>query len=681
MYIERHNTTTTTTTTTTANYQISKMSEKQEKRSLHKLSLREKLASSDKAAVLASLVPAVLTKHERLLRQKEQAKMRKAQQKSKPCKKGGKGGKNKPSKKLKPSAFAKKSCKAKPGKKQKPSAVEKNKEKSDRINVIRDLQRAVERLSSAALEKGIIKRGKKSKSEESLESPNKKAKPEEEKSEKAEQGEAAAVLEEAKEQLLLLCALQKQLKTDLDRAEEREVAFLEAQIRSEAAKVKNTKEGKEFKTNLLELEALLSKARSLQPPLPPPLDDAPPLEKEPWKRQREEQEDTAGAKKMKTGGAADSLHLRDPDSVRRLAESSGSEIKQYLVVAHEKASARLKGQKGYLKEMKGDVAYFHPLGSAVQILSCPRSWIVFIDELQAKTAQRQQKKPCTWIDGDLGEKIYNAFTFKDCEPVPDDMNYALYADQVDAGITECLYRNLPGPGLIVMPASLGCFVTAFTEESHAKVTSGDKPKEGEVAVGAKHKENGGETDAMRAGFLDRICRAITACISIQAGAHWTLLAISRKNKKAANLSTSATNPLGSFDKARRQESEREQFEIEHWPLMEPDAKEEWEIRYYDTLETPSKACLKIATQILDLLRSSGFGVFEQPLLPVKNLLTQHGLTCGLWTLHYIEEEVRFFTGEQRGTIDPDLDYRRERLNAMQQTLLLRSTQKALNKKH
>ena len=85
------------------------------------------------------------------------------------------------------------------------------------------------------------------------------------------------MLEQAKEQLLLLIALKKQMETEMDKSEQREVAFIEARILHEAAKVKNTKEGKQFKKQLLELEAIVLEAKTLVPlpPLPPPFEEPP----------------------------------------------------------------------------------------------------------------------------------------------------------------------------------------------------------------------------------------------------------------------------------------------------------------------------------------------------------------------------------------------------------------------
>ena len=80
-----------------------------------------------------------------------------------------------------------------------------------------------------------------------------------------------------------------------------------------------------------------------------------------------------------------------------------------------------------------------------------------------------------------------------------------------------------------------------------------------------------------------------------------------------------------------------------------------------------------AHKVLDLLTLASFGVLAKVnCLPVQNKKTQSGLTCGLWVLHYIEEEMRFYLGEKRGTIEPNLGYRRARINAMQEALVKRT---------
>ena len=116
-----------------------------------------------------------------------------------------------------------------------------------------------------------------------------------------------------------------------------------------------------------------------------------------------------------------------------------------------------------------------------------------------------------------------------------------------------------------------------------------------------------------------------------------------------------------------------QFHPEAWPIFLTDPEQQWEVRYYDTLRKPCLHCLEVARFVIDYFRRLSFGAFSnRQLLPVRNREVQVGKTDGLWILHFIEEEARFFLGEERGTKECNLAYRRFRINQMQQALLLRS---------
>lgn len=603
---------------------------------------------------------------------------------------------------------------------------------------------AVERLTKVGASHGIRKRGTPKKgsqdsletpskkgSQESLESPSKKAKTEaeplesEKEAAKKEESAPLDLVQQAEEQLLLLAALKRQLETDLERTEEREVALLEAQLSQEAAKVKNTAEAKQFKTNLAELESLLHKARELQPqpppPLPPPAEDPPAqllendaeqakeelrkkklfeetehqlwggesvfmmisegmpreaaervyaMQKREYYQQKKEREE-----KSKGLKAPESLQLQDSEALKKKAADKEKADRRYVVVAAEAATKLVKGRKGYIDQIKGDTAHVFPMLISEKPFDCPASWLANISELEAKTAPGNSKKQCTWIDQKLAQDISTSFLFKEGEKVPSRDCYELYSDQLDAGITEIVYRLLPGAGFVVVPASSAQFLTCFTEESHSKISHGDKPKPGEKQIGEAVEEKFGETKKLQEQLFQRVEKGKVVAIPIQAGSHWTLLVLLRKTTMQGSSSTSATNPLGAFDKKRRQQAEREQFDMVPWPTLPKIKEEEWEVRYYDTLKNPSLPNQAVAQKMLDLLGEEGFGIFQEPLLPVKNMYRQTGLTCGLWVLHYIEEEARCYSGEKRGTVEPDLQYRRERLNAMQEALLVRRVQK------
>ena len=107
--------------------------------------------------------------------------------------------------------------------------------------------------------------------------------------------------------------------------------------------MRNTAEGKNFKADLDELQKLLERATQLQPPLPPPPGE-PPLSPDEQaadgqKRKREEKEKKEQAEKA---APAESQQLKDPEALRKIAESSSNQQRQYLVIAHEDASKLLK---------------------------------------------------------------------------------------------------------------------------------------------------------------------------------------------------------------------------------------------------------------------------------------------------------------------------------------------------
>ena len=417
----------------------------------------------------------------------------------------------------------------------------------------------------------------------------------------------------------------------------------------------------------------------LPPPLPPPSEPVPDylLEQEKEekakkeaeeveKKAKEEETSESAGKKARKADEAETQAGEAPAASREaLSEKAGgSEEKreQYLIVAHELATKSLKGKKGILHEDKGDEVAFYPMSyeKCQAPLMCPKSWIVYIDHLEAQTARHQEKKQCTWIDKALSAAILQEMTFQPQEPVPD-LTYALFAENVDAGIAEILYRLTPGIGFASLPSSLSKFINDFD-----KATTLDERAK---------PEKGNETHKLKVEMYDRVEKARVIIIPVQAAGHWTLLVLERVEEQKANDSTTATNPLGATDTARRKMAEKRQFAVSDWPIYPMHGEQVWEVRYYDTLPFPCSSCLRVAEKSLEILFSAGFGIFPKLLLPVKNQLRQSDVTtCGLWILHYIEEEARAYLGEKRGTLHADLDYRLERVNQMQDALLTRIVQ-------
>jgi len=89
---------------------------------------------------------------------------------------------------------------------------------------------------------------------------------------------------------------------------------------------------------------------------------------------------------------------------------------------------------------------------------------------------------------------------------------------------------------------------------------------------------------------------------------------------------------------------------DHWTLLviEEPGKEHQQVRYYDTLTTPSEACATAALEVLALVSGK---TMEETTLPTRwNRWKQPPETgcCGIAVLHYMEEEYRDSRGEGLG---------------------------------
>jgi len=667
-----------------------KHADKQEWRKERKAALRADLDAKGKEAVLSSIVPRLMSKEER---RKETAEKKKRQQKTKPSALRKKVNPKKGSLKFKPSVFLKKGLSRKPSIKGKPSAKKKQERKRAedhaRSKAWDSMKAAVERLNKVADLHGIKRK------------PGKP--PGSAKVAKNLLGSLDAVADspssKAEEEILKIFSLAKQLEQDLARTEVREVAYLEAALQQEKLKVKNTQEGKNFQKNLAEVEKLLEQMRKMAEEAPEKVKEGEQVEESKPAEESKQAEESKPGKRALPAAEAGLQPLPEPDypppaelpppsgsgppvllpqpsgsgreevpalvslganreEVAARAAGSGGEQEEkiYVIVAHELATKELKGKRGNLIKKKGDQAEFLPMEGGLAKW-CPLEWLVCIDELEAKTAPCQAKKPCTWLDASLAEKILNTMTFKPAEPVPDgDFTYELFAENVDSGIAEILYRLLPGTGFVVVPASLANFLLTFA----------GRPSD--------YAERYDETQKLKMELYNRVEKGRVVCIPIQSGGHWTLLILERKSVAPGSAGTKATNPLGATDAGVRKAAERNQFAMESWPIIPSFLDEVWEMRYIDSLQPCILSCKTQAKFMLELLFSAGYGTFpDSSLLTIHNkLFQQDAINCGYFLLHYLEEEVRAFLGERRGTQNLDLAHRRERINAMQSALKLRA---------
>ena len=107
------------------------------------------------------------------------------------------------------------------------------------------------------------------------------------------------------------------------------------------------------------------------------------------------------------------------------------------------------------------------------------------------------------------------------------------------------------------------------------------------------------------------------------------------------------------------QAELHQFQWREWPVL---TSGEWQLRYYDTLGLLNDRCLEVASQALRMLAHLNV----KQVLPARTNLHRQvdSCSCGLWILHYIEEEARTFLGELPATRVPDLQNRYKKVNAM-----------------
>jgi len=230
--------------------------------------------------------------------------------------------------------------------------------------------------------------------------------------------------------------------------------------------------------------------------------------------------------------------------------------------------------------------------------------------------------------------------------------------QLDGGLWEIVWRTLPGK-VVCLPSTLTGLVIKHFQQAD---------------VHAQH----GEGETLTADWLCLARKADLLIIPILDSLHWVLLVLQRSGGTAATTDVSEIPPLSDSvgcSKCRgtgchncclalhrrylqRHEAESFQVSFRDWPLELE--KSCWEVRYYDSLPTQSATCAADAQTVLHLLGPLGVSAA----LPTpRNLLFQNsGVDCGLWVLHYAEQEMRVFRGEgTQAFLWPDMKARRMRL--------------------
>ena len=332
------------------------------------------------------------------------------------------------------------------------------------------------------------------------------------------------------------------------------------------------------------------------------------------------------------------------------APASEAPVALYVVVANESAPEAVKGKRGTYLKTAGKFTFFKEfgLGERAKPVKVETLFVKFITELEAKRSYAAHTLNIGYVKPSLAVSIYAQMCFKPAKLLRNS-DEQLCQDHIDAGTAEILWRLLPGIGFVVLPAGLTHFLFSTL---HLHSPAACSVHEGKALYG---EEN--EAVIM---LRQKVARGRVTVIPIFSGTHWTLMTIERVMPASQSVQTSAINHLGSHDIGQRGEAELLQFDTGLMPEIE--GKEaSWKVRYYETLDKPRELCMSQAKWLLAFLALPGLA----DTLPARhNSLRQAGATCGLWILHYVEEEARAYMGERPGTMKVDLEHRKNRCNAM-----------------
>jgi len=109
---------------------------------------------------------------------------------------------------------------------------------------------------------------------------------------------------------------------------------------------------------------------------------------------------------------------------------------------------------------------------------------------------------------------------------------------------------------------------------------------------------------------------------------------------------------------------------EHWTLLAINIEEK-EIRYYDSLQPASAMCMMNAMKIIhELKKMAAWDWIPHGLeITIRNAAYQgNGIDCGVYTAHYMEEEIRNWRGEGMGHEWPQILTMRSRIMSITSVL-------------
>ena len=109
----------------------------------------------------------------------------------------------------------------------------------------------------------------------------------------------------------------------------------------------------------------------------------------------------------------------------------------------------------------------------------------------------------------------------------------------------------------------------------------------------------------------------------------------------------------------------------HYTLlrMQREADSQWQMRYYDTLPSPSQSAYEKSTQLLKLVLETAKADSQGLPAPCNFYKQKDGFSCGLWVLLYLEKELRQWSGEAAQATKPEPEKVADRLNRWVKFLL------------
>ena len=342
-----------------------------------------------------------------------------------------------------------------------------------------------------------------------------------------------------------------------------------------------------------------------------------------------------------------------------------------LQVSDDNAPFKWWGFWGRVDLVHGDHVYLQAAGSSAKVQRMERRWLRRLSP--PPEAPGPHVKNVNWIDSAMLAHMASAEWLP--VPLPEEtatLDTQLAESEIAGGCLEIGWR-LRTKGVVVVPPVRGTFAAQHCLNNDALNDHG----EGAVLVDQ---------------LLAYAARAKLLLVPLLSDGHWVLLAVQRSGstgkvcgKCEPTVCDDAAGVIG-CNKCEYSEKgcahcnaskhySRVERNYDEWGFVDPltrveplPQRDNWEIRYWDSLDAQHISSSNLSRACLDGLQPAGVrvgpvGRGPAPLLPRCNKLTQGNTQrCGWFTLYAVEEEIRRFRGESAFSIAPNWQHRVTRLS-------------------